>query len=83
LFAKVEANQETDDAHDHEAKPEEVKFTHVLSEALPFVRVEVEEEEQKETRNSTSWSRLSSVNVQGNTKQKTHRLTKKHHLQDT
>jgi hypothetical protein len=82
-FAEVEADQETDDPYDHEAEPDEVKFTDVLSKTLPLARVEVKEEEQKETCNSASWPGISLTNPWRNTKQRTHRLTKKHHLQDT
>jgi len=42
-FAKVEADQETNDGGDHESESDKVKFTNVFSEALPLVRVKVEE----------------------------------------
>jgi hypothetical protein len=39
LFAEIEADEETNNAGDHETQPDEVKFTGVFSEALPLVRI--------------------------------------------
>lgn len=82
-LAEVEADQQTDDARDHEAESDEVKFTGMFSESLPLVRVEVEEEEQEETGNSASWPGTLSTTPQASVKQRTYRFTKKHHLQLT
>lgn len=83
LFAEIETDQEANNPCDHEGESGEIKFTDVFSEALSLVRVEVEEEEQKEAGDSTGWPGAPSMNLWMNMKYRTHRLTKKHHLQET
>ena len=65
-FAKVKADQEANDPYDHEAQSDEVEFADFFSEALPFVRIKVEEEEQKEARKSAGWPGGWSMDVWGN-----------------
>lgn len=55
MFAEVEADQERNDAGDHETQAYEVKFTDVFSPTLSLMRVEVKEHEQKEAGKPASW----------------------------